>query len=139
MEMEKSNVPRSFGVFKPVGHTLISVRSAQDLDIAVAAFKNEGFSDKSLIQYSPEEMAAQVDLDFINASPLAGAGSELNLSKVHRDLAQKGFSFLVVYAPEDEQAELVDRVIETIKPVQAQRYSRFIIEELVPPTNALQD
>jgi hypothetical protein len=88
-----------------------------------------------LTQYTPEEMMAQVDADLLSASPLAEVGQEVNLVKAHWDLAKSGCRFLVVYAPDDEHESMVDSVIEKIKPVTAQRYGRFIIEELVSPAN----
>jgi hypothetical protein len=131
MEMTKSDVPRSFGIFKPVGHTLICLKSADLLKSAELTFREKGFAESSLTQYTPQEMIAQVEEDFLSASPLAEFGQELNLSRTHRELAQGGCSFLVVYAPDSESAKIVDSVIETIKPVMAQRYGRLIIEELV--------
>ena len=50
-------------------------------------------------------------------------------------LAQSGCSFLVVNAPEDEQAERVAAVARRLDAVVAQRYGRFIIEELIDKTH----
>jgi hypothetical protein len=133
MEMNKSNVPRSFGVFKPIGHTVICVKSAELLKIALETFREKGFPESSLTQYSPQEMMTQVDADILSASPLTEFGQEVDLIKAHWELAKNGCSFLVVYAPEEEQAVIVDSVVNVIKPVMAQRYGRFIIEELVSP------
>jgi hypothetical protein len=131
MEMSKSNVPRSFGVFKPIGHTVICIKSAELVKIALEAFRDRGFPESSLTQYSPQEMMTQVDADILSASPLTEFGQEVNIIKAHYELAKNGCSFVVVYAPEDEQANIVDSVISVIKPVMAQRYGRFLIEELV--------
>jgi hypothetical protein len=133
MEMKKTDVPRSFGIFKPVGHTVICVRTAALLAAAETAFREKGFSESSLTQYTPQEMVDQVEADFLSASPIAEFGQELNLSRVHQELANDGCSFLVVYAPDKESAAIVDDLIETLKPVMAQRYGRLIIEELVSP------
>lgn len=129
--MEKSDPPTSFGVFKPTGHTVIAFSSVGELEKAADALLAKGFSSADMVRYSPQEMAAQVDADLLKASPLASVGQELNLVKAHRALAEKGCSFLVVHAPEDAQAELVDAVLQTVKPASAQRYGRFMIQELV--------
>ena len=50
---------------------------------------------------------------------------------MHRALAQSGCHFLVVNAPEDEQAEQVAALVQSMPAVSAQRYGRFMIEELV--------
>jgi hypothetical protein len=131
MEMDKADVPTSFGVFKPVGHTMISVRSSDLLKTAVAAFREKGFAASSLVEYTPQEMMARVDSDLLSASPLAEIGQDVNLAKAHWDLAESGCSFLIVYAPERDQQVIVDGIIETLKPVTAQRYGRFVIEELI--------
>ncbi|MEQ1685045.1 MAG: hypothetical protein ABL916_15465 [Burkholderiaceae bacterium] len=49
----------------------------------------------------------------------------------HTASAESGCSFLVVHAPDDDLAERVTVVARTMKAVAAQRYGRFIIEELV--------
>jgi hypothetical protein len=133
MEMNKTDVPRSFGIFKPVGHTVICVRTSALLAAAEHAFREKGFAESSLTQYTPQEMIDQVEEDFLSASPIAEFGQELNLSRSHQELAKDGCSFLVIYAPDKESAAIVDELIETLKPVTAQRYGRLIIEELVSP------
>ena len=129
--MDKNNPPASFGVFKPVGHTVIAFRTAAHAQAAVSALLAQGFANEAVVRYTPEEMTAQVDAQEQAASPLASIGQELNLIKAHRALAQSGCSFLVVHAPEDEQAERVAALARTMKAVAAQRYGRFLIEELI--------
>jgi hypothetical protein len=131
MEMKKNDVPRSFGIFKPVGHTMLCVRSSELLAAAKLAFRDKGFPESSLTEYTPQEMIGQCEADFLSASPLAEFGQELNLSRTHLDLAKNGCSFLVVYTADKDSEVIVDGVIETIRPVMAQRYGRLIIEELV--------
>ncbi len=135
MEMNKADVPRSFGVFKPIGHTLICVLNVDALQRAIVAFRDKGFAASSLIPYTPQEMMARVDADLLSASPLAEIGQDVNLAKAHWDLANSGCSFLVVYAPDEAQQTIVDGVLSVIEPITAQRYGRFIVEELVnaPP------
>lgn len=128
--MEKDDRPEAFGVFKPVGHVIIAFREAADVDEAADALRQRGFVGKGVVRYSPQEMMAQVDADIEQASPLSSLGQELNLVKAHRALAESGCSFLVVHAPDDEQVADVVEVLRRIKPVAAQRYGRFIIEEL---------
>ena len=128
--MDKTHPPETFGVFKPVGHTVMAFRSAIDQQAAVNALLDQKFSDSDLVRYSPEEMKAQVDAELQNASALAGFGYELDLIKMHRALAEDGCSFLIVHAPEDAQAELVASVARSTKAVAAQHYGRFMIEEI---------
>ncbi len=129
--MEKNDLPEAFGVFKPVGHIVIAFRSAADQQAAASQLIEQGFAASALVRFTPDEMKAQADADMKAASPLASFGQELNLVKAHRAQAESGCSFLVVHAPDDEQAERVATVARTMKAVTAQRYGRFIIEELV--------
>lgn len=129
--MDKQNIPESFGVFKPVGHVVIAFRTANDLERAEAALHEQGFAASDIVRYTPAEMIDQVDAQVERASPLAAIGQDLNLIKAHRELAQDGCSFLVVHAPEQAHVDKVIEVAHALKAVAAQRYGRFITEELV--------
>ena len=131
--MKKTDPPEAFGVFKPVGHTVIAFRTAGDLQAALSALLAQGFASSALVRHTPEEMKSQVDSEMQAASALASLGQELNLVKAQRELAEGGCSFLIAQAPDDEQAERVASVARTLKAVAAQHYGRFIIEELIDP------
>jgi hypothetical protein len=129
--MDKTDPPLSFGVFKPVGHTVIAFRTEADLAAATKALHALGLAADALVHYSPEQMVAQVDAERLSASPLAALGQEQNLIEAHRALALAGCSFLVVDAPDDEQAEQVATVARHHRAAAAQRYNRYFIEELI--------
>ena len=63
--------PTSFGVFKPVGHVLMSFTTAADFDAAVAALRDAGFGESDISRYTPSEMRDQAEMDIGNASGLA--------------------------------------------------------------------
>jgi len=128
--MNKSNPPRAYGVFKPVGHTVMAFRSAEAMEAAVQALVAQGMTLNDIVRYTPEEMAAQVESDLASASALASIGQELNLVKAHGELAHSGCSFLVVHAPDDEQQKQVDAMLPTSNAVAAQRYGSFVVEEI---------
>ncbi len=128
--MDKTDPPRSFGVFKPVGHTVIAFRTSDAMEAAVGALLAQGISASEMVRYTPEEMWAQVQSDLGTASPMASVGQELNLVKAHGELAHSGCSFLVVHAPDSKRAEIVDDVIHIYNAAAAQRYGSFIVEEL---------
>ena len=81
--MDKSNPPTTFGVFKPVGHTLIAFATEAQLQSCVLALKSMGYADASLVHYAPAEMAAQVVAQLLTSSPLANFGYELDLIRAH--------------------------------------------------------
>lgn len=128
--MDKTNPPETLGVFKPVGHTVVTFRCDDDLQTAMSALLEQRFSTSALARYSPEEMKALVDAELENAGPLASFGYELDLVKLHRTQAQEGCSFLIVHAPDDEQAQRVAAVARATHAIAAQHYGTFMIEEL---------
>lgn len=133
--MDKSDPPVSFGVFKPVGHVVVALPSAEAQDALAKRLLAQGFSTAALVRYSPEDMVAQVDLELLQASPLAAFGQELNLAKAHRAMALAGCSFLVVHAPDDEQAQQVADAARQLRAASAQYYGRLIIETLIEPVH----
>lgn len=129
--MDKTNPPKTFGVFKPVGHTVIAYPSDADLQAAVNLLTEAGFDNSTWVRYTPAEMKAQVDLELQTASPLASFGYELDLVKAHGVLAETGCSFLVVHAPDEAQAERVAAVARATKATAAQHYGTFMIEDVM--------
>jgi hypothetical protein len=131
--MDKSDPPVSFGVFKPVGHTVIAFRSAGDLQDAASALRADGFAESALVRYSAAEMAAQVNAEAAHVSPLAAFSYELNFIAADRALAERGCSFLVVHAPDSDLAARVAAIVLHSPAVAARHYGRFTIEELIAP------
>lgn len=101
--MDKRKPIESWGVFNPIGHTLIAYRDAADMARAADSLLTQGFERTDVVRYSAEEMVAQVDRELPGASPIAEFGQELNLMKAHRKMAESGCSFLLVHAPDDRR------------------------------------
>ena len=128
--MNKQQPPTQFGVFKPTGHTLMAFRSHTELRRASQALADVGFGLNAMTEYSAEEMRLQASGELDGAGLMASFGYELDLLRLHKELAEQGCSFLIVDAPKPQQADMVTDVIRTIKPVAAQHYGRFLIEDL---------
>ncbi len=122
---------QSFGVFKPVGHTVISFASAEQADAAFQSLGGAGVAGSSIRRYTDSEMLRQIEHDLANASPLASIGQERNLIMAHRALAEQGYHWLVVHTPEDAQAAQVAGIAKRCGAERAQLYGNFIIEELI--------
>lgn len=138
--MDKSNPPTSFGVFKPVGHTIIAFYTADEMRSAQEKLSGLGFEPPSMVIYTASEMQAQVDAELLAPSPMANFGYELELVRMHGDLAQQGCSFLVVDAPTEALAGQVAELVRAIQPATAQHYGRFMIEDLTEnPPGRMQD
>jgi hypothetical protein len=122
----------SFGVFKPVGHVVISFPNGMAVDAARDALSAQGVQGPGIVRrYSDMEMLEQIDRDLQRASPLAAIGQELNLVKAHRDLAARGYHWLVVRATDDAQAVAVVACVRPFGPERAQHYGHFVITELI--------
>lgn len=126
-----TDAPRSFGVFKPVGHVVISFPGADQAHQASQALSQLGLPAGAVHTYTDQEMLRQIDEDMAHASPLASIGQEMNLVLAHRALAEKGYHWLVVKAADDKQAVQVAEAAKAAGAERAQHYGRFIIEELI--------
>ncbi len=126
-----SDAPRSFGVFKPVGHVVISFPEAGQAARAGHAMAELGLRDGAVRHYSDREMLRQIDEDVAHASPIASVGQEMNLVLAHRALAEKGYHWLIVQVANDAQATRVARAAQGCGAERAQHYGHFIIEELI--------
>jgi hypothetical protein len=122
----------SFGVFKPVGHVVISFPTADQADAAAQALHAIGLrGEPELRRMSDRQMLQQTDQDLQRASPLATVGQEINLVRAHRALAELGYHWLVVHTPDDALARRVAHIARQHGAERAQLYGNFIIEELI--------
>jgi hypothetical protein len=123
---------RSFGVFKPVDHVVVSFPSAAQADAAAQALAGSGLQGEPTVRrLTDRQMLAQIDQDLQKASSLAAVGQELNLIKAHRALAERGYHWLVVHAPDNDVAKRVAQIVRSHGAERAQHYGNFIIEELI--------
>lgn len=129
--MKKDDRPTAYGVFKPVGHVVISFPPDVDTGDVAKALTDEGIAADAVVRYSAEEMLRQIDADIASAGLLANLGQEMNLVKAHRALAEEGYGWLVVRVNNDDQAHRVAELAARHRAERAQHYGRFIIEELI--------
>jgi len=129
--MMQQDHPTSFGVFKPVGHVVISFPSAEQAAAARQALGSLDLAADAISPYTDAQMLAQIDNDLAHASPIASLGQELNLVKAHRVLAERGYHWLVVRAADDDEALRVAECVRPFGAERAQHYGHFIIVELI--------
>jgi hypothetical protein len=123
---------RSFGVFKPVDHMVISFAGPEQADAAAQALAEVGVRGEPAVRrLTDRQMLQQIERDLAKASSLAAVGQELNLIKAHRALAERGYHWLVVHAPDRDHALQVARTVRAHGAERAQLYGNFIIEELI--------
>jgi hypothetical protein len=133
--MEKAQPPAPTGIFKPVGHTLIAFDTDEELQSGMAALRELGFADASMVRYAAAEMRTRVEAALQGASPLDNFGYELDLLRAHGKLAQRGCVFLRVHAPTDSLSAQVAGMVRSVRPASAQHYGRLLIQDLTerPP------
>ncbi|GAA0769102.1 hypothetical protein LRH25_03055 [Ideonella azotifigens] len=123
--------PTSFGVFKPVGHVVISFPSADQAQAARAAIEQTGLPPGDVHFYTARAMLQQIEHDLACASSIAAIGQELNLIKAHQALAERGYHWLVVKAKGTDHAREIADLVKPLGAERAQLYGRFIIEEMI--------
>ncbi len=122
---------QSFGVFKPVGHVVVSFPNQEQAVKGVRALAEIGLVREDVHYLSDRQMVEQIDRDLADVSALASIGQEVNLARAQRDLAERGYHWLVVRARNDGRAAQIADCLKPIGAERAQHYGRFIIEELI--------
>lgn len=122
---------QSFGVFKPVGHVVVSFPNQEQAVKGVRALAEIDLGRDDVHYLSDRQMIEQIDRDLADASVLASIGQEVNLARAQRDLAEHGYHWLVVRARNDDRAAQIADCLKPLGAERAQHYGRFIIEELI--------
>ena len=123
-------LPDAPDILKPVGHTVITFTSAQDMEDAAAALIGQGFDNAALTRVPPIEMVSRLDAGIANAGVLAPFGYELAIAKAHRMQALDGAHFLLVYGPDQAHVDRITVVAKGFDALSAQHYGTFLIQEL---------
>src|SRR5437588_5350954 len=100
----KAKFPRSFGVFSPVGHVVMAVASDDDTKKAQKALLQNGFREDDVTHYSKDEVLWEFEKSEEHVVDPIQIGQEVAKIEEYLELARQGCGFLVVHAPEDEEA-----------------------------------
>ena len=122
---------RAYGVFKPVGHMVVSFPDAASADRGHEALIAQGTQAADIHRFSAQQMLAQCDADIARASPAASIGQELNLVKANRELAAQGYHWIVLRVENDDHARAAADTLQGQGAERAQLYGRLIIEEMI--------
>lgn len=124
----------SFGVFKPVGHVVISFPNGDAAHQAIRALAAIGIDGEQLRHLSDAQMRRRLEEEIAAASPLASVGQEMNLAQAQLELARLGYHWLVVRAKSDGRAFQIADCVKPFGAERAQYYGHFVIEELIEHT-----
>ena len=129
--MTKADHPQSLGAFKPVGHVVVAMPDDTQAGAAVRALLEQGFEREDILEYTAAEENDEMDRMLQHTSDFAGFGYEVTLMRKYKALAEDGASWLIVFAPEDVQAERVATAARAHGALLAEKYHRLVIEDLI--------
>ncbi len=129
--MTKADHPQSLGAFKPTGHVVVAMPDDERAATAVRALRARGFEADDILEYTAAEENDEMDRMLQHASDFAGFGYEVTLMRKYKALAADGASWLIVFAPEDEQAERVASTVREHGALLAEKYHLLAIEDLL--------
>jgi hypothetical protein len=129
--MTKDELPQSFGTFKPVDHVVLAFADDAKADAATRALRDAGFGADDVIAYSAAEKDSRMRAMLEHASDVAGFGYEISLMRRYQQLARDGASWLIVYAPEEEQGERVGAIAREHGALAAVKYHRLVVEDII--------
>lgn len=129
--MTKADHPQSFGAFKPVGHVVVAMPDDPRAAAAAQALRDAGFEAEDILEYTAAEEDDEMDRMLQHASDLAGFGYEIALMRRYQELARDGASWLIVFAPDDDLAQVVADVVKAHGALMAEKYHRLVIEDLI--------
>lgn len=129
--MTKEDLPQSLGAFKPVGHVLMALRGEREAGQAAQALREAGFDEEDILDFSGPEHAGRMNQLLDHASEFAGFGYEIVLMRRYKKLCGEGCSWLLVYAPEDEEAQRAAEIAKRFGALTAVKYHRLVEEDLI--------
>jgi len=129
--MTKERFQQTLGALNPVGHIVLALPTEQAARDARQALLDAGFDEADLLSYGSRELEPQLS-KLLRVTPgSAGFGYEVVLMRRYLALAQEDVSWLVVFAPHDDQAAKVADVAKRYGAKTAVRYHTLANEDLV--------
>ena len=133
-------------VFYPTGHVIAAFADKEAVELAKAALLKAGFPAEAVITPEPWEMLKQYfayerdkDANLLEKAKafVSNMGDESSYVDQYVELASKGYSFLLVYAPEAEDTQRVANIILPLKPERPRKYDRMTVTDLNPATSGI--
>ena len=127
----KGELPTSFGTFNPVGHLMLGLPNAQQVDALTAALRTAGWQGDELVNFTPRESIAEFEAMLENASGAAGFGYEITLQRRYLKLAREGYRWLLVKVDDTDEASHAAEIAQAHGATLAVHYRLLIVEELI--------
>lgn len=133
-DQERGNQPPTqFGVFYPRGYAVVAFADQASAQAAQQALIDGGYDPRDVFLSEAAEVLEHTTAHLSGVSALAKvAASEASVEVRHNELARKGATFLLAYAPSDLDTERLMNVIRRFRFQLAHKYDRFTLRELGP-------
>ena len=129
-KLTKAKFPRSFGVFSPTGHIVMAFTNDDAAQKARATLIQNGFQEEDVTHYNKDEVLAEFEKSETHTLDPIQIGQDVAKVEEYLELANQGAGFLVVHAPEDEDAKRAVRMVKPFGLKFAEKYNRLTLEEL---------
>jgi hypothetical protein len=130
-QLDKKDLPRSFGIFTPTGHVVMGFATDADMRAARDQLLGAGIPKAAIAAFTSQEVVAEIKEMRSNSSLAASFMNESTMMEDHFKLASEGGGFLVVNAPSDAETA---RVVEIAKRSQlriAHKYNRLTLDHIM--------
>ncbi len=127
----KNHLPTSFGAFKPVGHLMVGLPTADAAKALCNSLLQAGWPADGVLQFSPRESVAELQTLVDKAGAMAGFGYEITLMRRYLDLARQGVCWLLVKVDGTDHAARAAALARNQGAVLAVHYRLLTEEELI--------
>jgi hypothetical protein len=129
--IDKAELPTSFGAFKPVGHLMLGFPKRHTMLAARQTLAAAGWPEDELVIFTPRESLAEMHSLIENASGLAGFGSEITMMRRYAKLAEQGYCWLLVRAPDEADARRAAELAEVAGATLGVHYRSLVVEDMI--------
>ena len=126
-----SDLPTSFGTFKPVGYVMLGLPGAAELAATVQALRGHPWALEKVSAFEPRNAVEELEALIAHASGLAGFGYEITLMRRYLQLARKGYHWLLVKVGDGEQAHQAAHLAAAQGATLAVHYKTLTVEDLI--------
>ncbi len=129
--LTKADLPTSLGSFKPVDHVMVALPGTEQAIAFEKDLHEQGFAPEDVLHFGAEEGRDDMDDMLAGASDFAGFGYEITLMRRYLELSKEGCRWVLVYAPQDDQAEKVKAAAQRHGAPMAVKYHSLAVEDLI--------
>lgn len=119
-----------FGAFYPIGYIVVAFEKYEDAEHVCQELRGGGRDEQNCNLHTAEKVAEAAQKNIDDTGFMARLGKSIAAVKKDLEAAKNGATFLLVYAPKDDDAEQAMNVIRRRQYIHAHRYHRLAIEDL---------